>query len=99
MIDKKTAFDVLEVAISGGADFARKNGAASGSFGGGAGCGVKITPVGMICLQEGRVRILPVNEPATGAVERIIEQLPELIDQISRLIGKKKTELDDLSDI
>ena len=36
---------------SGGADFARKNGAASGSFGGGAGCGVKITPVGMICLQ------------------------------------------------
>ena len=83
---------------SGGADFAKKNGTASGSFGGGAGCGVKITPVGMICLQDGRVRILPVNEPATGAAERIIEQLPELIDQISHLIGKKKED-SDLSDI
>ena len=60
---------------------------------------MKITPVGMICLQDGRVRILPVNEPATGAAERIIEQLPELIDQISQLIGRKKSETSDITDL
>lgn len=84
---------------SGGADFARKANNASGSFGGGAGCGVKITPVAMICLQEGRVRMLPIHEPASGAAERIIEQLPELIDRISELIDRKKSDITDLSDI
>lgn len=84
---------------SGGADFSRKANQASGSFGGGAGCGVKITPVAMICLQDDRVRMLPVQEPATNAAERIIEQLPELIDRISELISGKKSDISDLSDI
>lgn len=100
--EKLTLIPISKISFalaSGGADFAKKNGAATGSFGGGAGCGVKITPVGMICLQDGRVRILPVNEPATGAAERIIEQLPELIDQISQLIGRKKSETSDITDL
>lgn len=84
---------------SGGADFAKKNGAAAGSFGGGAGCGVKIIPVAMICLQEGRVRMLPIHEPASNAAERIIEQLPELLDRISELVSGKKSDITDLSDI
>ncbi len=80
---------------SGGADFASKT--ANTNFGGGAGCGVKITPVGLICIQDGRVRILPIAEPAHTAAERVIEQLPELIDQISQLLSAKTDK--DLSEI
>ena len=83
---------------SGGADFPSKNTAPSGSFGGGAGCGVKIIPVALICLQGERVRVLPISEPATTAMERVIEQLPDLFERISELIddkaGKKKEPTD-----
>ena len=84
---------------SGGADFASKTSAPAGNFGGGAGCGVKITPVAMICVQNERVRILPIAEPANTAAERVIEQLPELIERISELLGEKKGKITDLSDI
>lgn len=82
---------------SGGADFASKNAAAN--FGGGAGCGVKISPVAMICIQGERVRMLPITEPATTAAERIIEQLPELIDRFSEMIGEFKAKKDELAEI
>lgn len=78
---------------SGGADLNGKNGAAVGNFGGGAGCGVKITPVGLICITGEKVRVIPVAEPASTASERLIEQIPELIEKVSQLledkIGKK----------
>ena len=81
---------------SGGADFAAKNSAAAGSFGGGAGCGVKITPVAFLVIQAERVRIMPVGEPANTTADRIIEQLPELVDKITALL---KPHQDDISDI
>lgn len=84
---------------SGGADFASKNSASAANFGGGAGCGVKISPVAMICIQNDRVRMLPITEPATTAAERIIEQLPELVDRISELIGEYRSKKDELSEI
>ena len=83
---------------SGGTDFGGKA-AATANFGGGAGCGVKITPVAMICIQDERVRMLPITEPATTAAERIIEQLPELVDRISEMIGEFKSKKDELSEI
>ena len=84
---------------SGGADFGGKNAPNAANFGGGAGCGVKITPVAMICIQDERVRMLPITEPATTAAERIIEQLPELVDRISEMIGEFKSKKDELSEI
>ena len=35
---------------------------------------------------------MPVAEPASNSVERLIEMLPELIDQISSLAKKKEQE-------
>ena len=81
---------------SGGADFATKSANTEGAFGGGAGCGVKITPVALIVLQDDHVRLLPVAEPAGSAAERVIEQLPELIDRISALIKERNTEISDI---
>lgn len=80
---------------SGGSDMAAKAANLSGSFAGGTGCGVKITPVALITIQGERVRVLPIDEPASTAAERVIEQLPGLVDKISELISAKKSEITD----
>lgn len=72
---------------SGGADKAGKTADTSGLFGGGAGCGVKINPVAMIVIQGEHVRMLPIGEPADSAAERMVEQLPLLIDKITDLVS------------
>ena len=81
---------------SGGADTAIKEGATSGTFGGGAGCGVKIIPVAMVVIQGERVRVMPIDEPASSAAERIIEQLPMLVDKITELIQSRKTDISEI---
>lgn len=81
---------------SGGADLAAKAVDTNGTFSGGTGCGVKITPVAIIVIQNDRVRVMPVDEPASSAAERVIEQLPGIVDKLSELIGKKK---DDITEI
>ena len=75
---------------SGGSDIPTKT--QSGAFGGGAGCGVKIVPVAFLVLQGERVRVLPIAEPASNAVERMVEQFPVLVDKISDLVQGRKTE-------
>ena len=75
---------------SGGSDIPTKT--QSGAFGGGAGCGVKIVPVAFLVLQGERVRVLPIAEPASTAVERMVEQFPVLVDKISDLVQGRKTE-------
>lgn len=81
---------------SGGSDLKPKSQGAS-PFGGGAGCGVKIIPVAFIVLQGERVRVLPIAEPASSTADRIIEQLPVLVEQVSELVQQHKA--DKLSDI
>lgn len=76
----------------GGSDFATKNYPANrdNAFGGGTGAGVTITPVAFLIIKGESVRLLPVSEPASGALDRLVEMLPELIDQVSSLTGKKR---------
>lgn len=93
-----TLFPVSKISFalaSGGSDMAAKAADLSGSFAGGTGCGVKITPVALITIQGERVRVLPIDEPASTAAERVIEQLPGLVDKISELISAKKSEITD----
>ncbi len=81
---------------SGGADLASKLAGQAGTFGGGAGCGVKITPVAFILIQGERVRVLPVDEPANTAIERAVEQFPALVDKICDLIAGRRAEITDI---
>ena len=78
----------------GGSDFAPKGYPASkdNAFGGGSGAAVTITPVAFLVVKGDSVRMMPVAEPASNSVERLIEMLPELIDQISSLAKKKEQE-------
>lgn len=77
----------------GGADFAPKAGpgrtAPENNFGGGTGGAVSITPVAFLVIKGESVRLLPIAEPASTAVERVVEMLPDLIDQVSGYLRKK----------
>ena len=72
---------------SGGADLPSKQPRPEGSFSGGAGCGVKVTPVAVVIIQGERVRVLPIDEPAKSASERAMEQLPALLDKLIELVS------------
>ena len=93
--DGVTIIPVTKVSIgygSGGSDFATKNTPANrdNSFGGGAGGSVKITPVAFLIIRDGNVRMLPVAEPASTSMDRLIEQVPDLLDRIDAWRSEKK---------
>ncbi len=75
---------------SGGADIAGKAAGTDPGFGGGIGCGVSVTPVAFIIIQGERIRVVPVDEPAKTSTDRLIEQLPGLVDKISDMINQNK---------
>ena len=98
--DGVTIIPVTKVSIGyggGGSDFATKNYPANrdNAFGGGAGAGVTITPVAFLVVRGDNVRMLPVAEPASTSVDRLIEQLPDLIDKLQSFVESRKAEKED----
>mgnify|MGYP001454245186 CR=1 FL=1 len=90
-----TIIPVTKVSIgygAGGSDFATKNYPANrdNAFGGGAGAGVNITPVAFLVVRGESVRMLPVAEPASTSMDRLIEQLPDLLDKAESLMKQKR---------
>ena len=77
----------------GGTDFATKSAlsAKKDPFGGGLGAGVSIDPVAFLVLKGDSVRMLPVAEPASTTVDRIVEQAPDLIDKLADFLDGRKT--------
>ena len=77
----------------GGTDFATKSAlsAKKDPFGGGLGAGVSIDPVAFLILKGDSVRMLPVAEPASTTVDRIVEQAPDLIDKLADFLDGRKT--------
>ena len=59
-------------------------------FGGGAGAGIKITPVAFLVIRGENVRMLPVAEPASTSVDRLIELLPDLLEKGEAYFAEKK---------
>ena len=75
---------------SGGSDFSGKKAEDDKNFGGGAGAGVKITPVAFVVVKEGSVRIMSIDPPAGSSVDRLVDALPDLVEKISDIVDKKK---------
>lgn len=76
---------------SGGSDFVSKNqSGGKNPFGGGGGAGVNIAPVAFLVVNKDRVRLLPVAPPPGGTAERVVEMVPEIVDKVANMIGKKK---------
>ena len=74
----------------GGSDFVSKNAnKQENPFGGGAGGGVKVTPVAFLVVKEGSVRVLPIPAPANTTADRIVEQVPDLLDKLAAFIDSR----------
>lgn len=93
-----TIIPVSKVSVGfagGGSDYVSKNqNKAENPFGGGAGGGLKVTPVAFLIIKDGNVRMLPVAAPANTTADRLVEQIPDALDRISAFIdsrtGKKE---------
>ena len=56
-------------------------------FGGGAGAGVKISPVGFLVIKDGIPKIL--NVDGINVIDRAVDMIPDIINKIDSLINKK----------
>lgn len=72
----------------GGGDGTMNNSALGSATGSGA--GIKIEPVGFLCVQDGSVRMINIASPATTTLDRVIDAAPELIDKGEQLYYKFK---------
>jgi uncharacterized spore protein YtfJ len=57
-------------------------------FGGGSGGGVSVKPVGFLVVSQDQVRLLPVE--GNMLAERIIDEMPNLMDKFSHMINKRR---------
>ena len=91
--DGTTIIPVSKVSVGfggGGSDFVSKNpNKQENPFGGGAGGGVKVTPIAFLIIKEGNVRMLPVAAPANSTADRLVEQVPDVLDRISAFIDSR----------
>ncbi len=56
-------------------------------FGGGAGGGIKISPVGFLVIKDGCAKIL--NVDGINVVDRMVDIIPDIINKIDGLVNKK----------
>ena len=74
----------------GGSDYVSKNpNRHENPFGGGAGGGVKVTPVAFLVVKGGNVRVLPVAIAPNTTADRIVEQVPDVLDKIAAFIDSR----------
>ena len=60
-------------------------------FAGGTGAGVSVQPVGFLVVTDKQVKMLPAQ--TTGAMERMVELLPQLIEELNVKDEKKKNKI------
>ncbi len=83
---------------SGGSDVASQGQAPSSPlhYGAGSGAGVSVNPVAFVVVNEGNVRMLYLDPPAYGTIDRILDMVPGVIDKIRDMAKKpedKKTDI------
>lgn len=76
---------------SGGTDLPSKQG--NELFGGAGGGGISITPVAFIVIENGKCRMMQINN-YTSSADRAIAMIPELVDKLTELISAKNEEKD-----
>ena len=91
--DGITIIPVSKISVGvggGGSDFVSKHpNKQENPFGGGAGGGVKVRPVAFLVVKEGTVRVLPIPAPANTTADRIVEQVPDVLDKVTEFIESR----------
>lgn len=57
-------------------------------FVGGTGAGVSVNPIAFLVVGEGKIKLLPVH--FASPVDRIIELVPQVVEEMQGLLGGKK---------
>ena len=85
--------------VAGGGEYAVEEGRSRSMatdvlpFAGGTGAGVSVQPVGFLVVGENTVKVLPAQ--SNGAMERVVELLPQLLEDLAQngeKSGRKKPE-------
>ena len=90
-LDGATILPVSKVTFGfagGGSDFVAKT--TKELFGGGTGAGVSVTPVAFLIVKDGNVRTVQLAD-SSSTVDRALNMLPELVDKLSGMLGKKES--------
>jgi len=90
--DGTTVLPITKVSYGiagGGTDFTTKSQKNANPFGGGAGASVTLTPVSFLVVKDGHTRMIPVAEPASTTIDRMIEKAPEFADELLALLNEK----------
>ena len=92
--DGTTIIPVSKVSVGfggGGSDYVSRNvnKLDNHPFGGGAGGGIKVTPIAFLIVKEGSVRMLPVAAPANTTTDGLVEQMPDTLDKIVSFIDSR----------
>ena len=87
--DGSTILPVSKVSFgsgTGGGDLPISKG--SDPFGGGTGGGVTIEPIAFLVIRPGKVELLQLQS-ADNTADRLVNLVPQVIEQIGSLIGKR----------
>ena len=81
----------LSVGVGGGgSEFSTKNQTAgSSNFGGGSAASAKLEPVAFLVIQNGAVKLLPVNATPSGLI-KVVDTVPEVVDKVTDFIDKQQ---------
>lgn len=56
-------------------------------FGGGAGVGASISPVAFIIIQDGTVKLMPIEH--NNCIDKLLDYVPDLFQKVSQMMDKK----------
>ena len=62
-------------------------------FGGGAGAGVSINPVAFLVVQEGNVKLMPIDHDS--CFDRLLDYVPDLMQKINEMFNKSIKQKED----
>lgn len=57
-------------------------------FGGGSGAGVNITPVSFLVVNNGNIKLMPVEYCST--IDKIVDYIPEIIEKTEKFMGARR---------
>ncbi len=87
----KTVIPISKVSFGFGSAGGEGKHGDEGGFGGGGGGGAKIEPVAFLVISEEEVKLVGMKGKGLD-IEKIIESVPELVEKVKSLKGKKKQE-------
>ena len=91
--DGATILPISKISVGyggGGLNRATKGTDQNDGYGGGIGAGIQVTPVAFLILRGDSVRMLPVALAPNTTADRVVELVPDVIDQITDFVDKRK---------